>query len=104
MLGNKSEARATSCVRANLNCIQAEKSKQKLKPPCSLFGTNFSNNRPATFAITRPANFNKVAGLRPATLLKQRLWHMCFPVNFAKFLRTPFFIEHVGATASSLIL
>ena len=34
--------------------------------------------------------FNKVAGLRPATLLKKRLWHSCFPVNFAKFLRTPF--------------
>ena len=27
---------------------------------------------------------------RPATLLKKRLWHMCFPGNFAKFLRTPF--------------
>ena len=34
--------------------------------------------------------FNKVAGLRPATLLKKRLWHRCFPVNFAIFLRTPF--------------
>ena len=34
--------------------------------------------------------FNEVAGLRPATLLKKRLWHRCFPVNFAKFLRTPF--------------
>ena len=34
--------------------------------------------------------FNKVAGLRLATLLKKRLWHRCFPVNFAKFLRTPF--------------
>ena len=34
--------------------------------------------------------FNKVAGLMPATLLKKRLWHSCFPVNFAKFLRTPF--------------
>ena len=34
--------------------------------------------------------FNKVAGLRPATLLKKRLWHRCFPVNFEKFLRTPF--------------
>ena len=27
-------------------------------------------------------------GLRPAPLLKKRLWHSCFPVNFAKFLRT----------------
>ena len=34
--------------------------------------------------------FNKVAGLRSATLLKKRLWHRCFPVNFAKFLRTAF--------------
>ena len=24
------------------------------------------------------------------TLLKKRLWRRCFPVNFAKFLRTPF--------------
>ena len=39
--------------------------------------------------------FNKVAGLRPATLLKKVLWHRCFPVNFAKFLRTPFIIEHL---------
>ena len=34
--------------------------------------------------------FNKAAGLRPATLLKKRLWHRCFPVNFVKFLRTRF--------------
>ena len=39
--------------------------------------------------------FNKVAGLRLATLLKMRLWHRCFPVNFVKFRRTPFFIEHL---------
>ena len=39
--------------------------------------------------------FNKVAGLRPATLLKKRLWHRCFPVNFAKFLRIPFLTEHI---------
>ena len=43
---------------------------------------------------------NKVAGLRPATLLKKRFWHWCFPVNFAKFLRTPFFTEHLRKTAS----
>ena len=34
--------------------------------------------------------FNTVAGLRPATLLKMRLCYRCFPVNFAKFLRTSF--------------
>ena len=38
--------------------------------------------------------FNKVAGLS-ATLLKKRLWHRCFPVNFVKFLRAPFFKEHL---------
>ena len=26
---------------------------------------------------------------------KKRLWHRCFPANFAKFLRTPFLIEHL---------
>ena len=31
----------------------------------------------------------------PATLLKKRLWHRCLPVNFAKFLRTPFLTEHL---------
>ena len=29
--------------------------------------------------------FNKVVGLRPAILIKKRLWHRCFPVNFVKF-------------------
>ena len=39
--------------------------------------------------------FNKAAGLRPATLLKKRLWHRCFLANFAKFLRIPFFKKHL---------
>ena len=34
--------------------------------------------------------FNEVADLRPVTLLKKRFWHRCFPVNFAKSLRTDF--------------
>ena len=34
---------------------------------------------------------NKVAGLRP-----KRLCHRCFPVNFAKFLRTPFLQNTFG--------
>ena len=38
--------------------------------------------------------FDKVAWLRPVTLLKKRLWHRCFPVNFAEFLRLSVFIEH----------
>ena len=34
------------------------------------------------FIKFRPRNLN----LRPATLLKKRLWRRCSPVNFAKFL------------------
>ena len=34
--------------------------------------------------------FDKVAGLRLAILLKKRPWRRCFPVNFAKFLKTLF--------------
>ena len=34
--------------------------------------------------------FFNIKLLRPATLLKKRLWHRYFPVNLAKFLRAPF--------------
>ena len=44
--------------------------------------------------------FNRVVGLRSATLLKKKLWHRCFPVNFAKFLRTPF----VQKTSGQLLI
>ena len=35
--------------------------------------------------------FNKVTGLRPG----ERLWHRCFPVNFAKVLRTLILTENL---------
>ena len=44
--------------------------------------------------------FNKVAGLGPATLLKKRLWHRYFSVNYAKFSRTPSLQKHLLVTAS----
>ena len=37
--------------------------------------------------------FRKTSGLQ--LFLKKRLWHRCFPVNFEKFLRTPFLTEHL---------
>ena len=40
--------------------------------------------------------FNRVAGLRPPTLLKKKFWHRCFPVNFANLLRTPFLKNTYG--------
>ena len=33
---------------------------------------------------------------RPVVLLKERLWHRCFPVNFAKFLRAAFLQSSPG--------
>ena len=39
----------------------------------------------------------------PATLLKKRLWHRCFPVNFAKFLRTPFSQNTSGRLLFSIL-
>ena len=44
-----------------------------------------------------PRNVAKFTGkhlfLKPVTLLKKSPWHKCFPINFAKFLRTSFFTE-----------
>ena len=40
-------------------------------------------------------DISKFAGLRPADLLKKKLWHRGFPVNLAEVLETPFFIEHL---------
>ena len=54
-----------------------------------MFLKNLQNSQENTCA--RDSFFNKVAGLAwPAALLKKRLWHRCFPVNVAKFLRTSF--------------
>ena len=40
--------------------------------------------------------FHKSFGLRPATPLKNRLWHSCFSVSFAKFSRTSFLQNTFG--------
>ena len=48
--------------------------------------TNITSSHPEMFCekgILK--NFEKVtAGLSLATLLKKRLWHRCFPMDFAK--------------------
>ena len=55
------------------------------------FSCDRSSHRRCSVRKGVPKNFAKFTGkrLRPATSLK-RLWHRCFPVNFAKFLRTLF--------------
>ena len=57
-----------------------------------VFG-NFTKNHTKTPMLE--SFLIKFAGLKPVTSLKNSLWHRRFPVNFAKFLRTPFFIEHL---------
>ena len=43
---------------------------------------------------SRPKLFNK-KGVKAFNFIKKGVWHRCFPVNFAKFVRTPFLIEHL---------
>ena len=47
--------------------------------------------------------FNNISGLRAATLLKKSVWHRCFPVNFVKFLRTPFLQNTSGRLLLELV-
>ena len=44
--------------------------------------------------------FNKLAGLRSATLLKKEIPTKYFSCKFVKFLRTAFFTDYLRATAS----
>ena len=55
--------------------------------------------------LTRKAPVPESLSLSGACMfiLKKRLWHRHFPVNFTKFLRTPFFTEHLWVTASDFL-
>ena len=61
---------------------------------CSVKKVFLKNSQNSQENMCQSLFFNKVAGLRLTTLLKKRLWHRCFPVNFAKLLRISFFVEH----------
>ena len=41
--------------------------------------------------LSRPYSNSFILYMSNEALLKKRLWYRCFPVNFAKFLRTPFY-------------
>ena len=55
----------------------------------------FPQVRKSESSNSSKVSISRSSRLRPATLLKKRLCHRCFPVNFVKFLRTPFFTEHL---------
>ena len=44
--------------------------------------------------------FNKVAGVKACNFTKKRVLHRCFPVCFAKFLRTDIFYRTPSVAAS----
>ena len=79
----------------NLYPFQSSKYKKQsfadvLQNKCSW---NFCKFHRKTLVLESP--FNKVTGFQASNFIKKRLQHRCFPVKFAKFLRTPFFTEHL---------
>ena len=60
---------------------------QKVLQRCSAKKLFLKNSQNLQKHLYQSLFFNS----RPATLLKKKLGHRCFPVNFAKFLRTHFF-------------
>ena len=64
---------------------------------------------PCLYRSRRPEVFLEISQIHrktpvPKSLLKKRLWPRCFPVNFAKFQRTPFVTEHLRWLLLSLRL
>ena len=73
--------------------LSAEKSLYFLRgsqQECSIKQVLLENSQNSQENTCARVFFKKVQGLSPATLLKKRLWHRCFLVNFTKFLRTSF--------------
>ena len=54
-----------------------------------------TSNVTYTWALATAQRQSPNLDLRPATLLKKRLWDRCFPVNLANFFRTSFLTEHL---------
>ena len=65
--------------------MQKPPSEVFYKKACSLKYRKIHSKTPLPESL-----FNKAAGLRPSTILKKKLWHRCFAVNFAEFWRIPF--------------
>ena len=83
-------------IKANLLGFKAVKLRSSHRR-CSVKKSVIRNFAKFTGKHLRQSFFsNKVAGLSSPALLKMRLCHRCFSVNFAKFLRTPFYRTHLG--------
>ena len=82
-------------LKVNSNKINYSKNRENLTKEAATGGVLIRKCVLIDFAKFRRKHlrqslfFKKITCLRPAVLLKKRLWHRCFPVKFAKFLRTP---------------
>ena len=65
-----------------------------LKMPCKIYLAKLSTQR------ISPSRYIFLSCQK--TNYAQRLWHRCFPVNFANFLKNNFFTEHLLETSSEL--
>ena len=54
-------------------------------------------------ACARVSFFIQLQAEPAITLFKKRLWHRCFPLKFAKFLRQPVFYRTPPVAASTLL-
>ena len=86
----------------NLICEITPESKAFSLPPRQFSWFTPRNSGPEAFCKKSVLQiFPKVTGKHLCkssflkTLLKKRLWYRCFPMNFAKFRRTPLFTENL---------
>ena len=90
--------------KANIIRKAALFSNRLLLTPPEMFCQNRSSHRGCSVRKAVLRNFEKFTGkhlcqsffFNKVSLLKKRLWHKCFPVNFAKFLKTPFLQNTYG--------
>ena len=77
------------CLKLQQRCMRSSHMKVFCKTGVLRYFAKFTGKH-----LCQGLFFNKVAGLRAATLLKKRQQHRCFPLNFTKFLRAPFLTQH----------
>ena len=75
----------SNCKKTNELLKQKVNQKQPFEAVC-----NMHRKTPLLESL-----FSKPAGLKTCKFIKKKLQHFCFPVTFAKFLRTAFFIERL---------
>ena len=87
VLFNKGVENSYKTVNKTFNIEDAEAASHRR---CSILKKGVLKNFAKLTGKRVPKSFLIKVQAAPATLIKKRLWHKCFPVNFPKFLRTAF--------------